>query len=155
MFGCPSKIKQEGDGTCVALPGSMTPLAVFADTRWCWSRPHICPRCHNAQVVRAKRSKRFELCWIPLVSERAMGGERKRDEGAGAWRMAGERGQRRIAGAREGVVEGKDRAGSRTLQVVAQYLAAIGKGKQSGESAELCPPAEGRRSAASREQALV
>ncbi|PWN96845.1 hypothetical protein FA09DRAFT_339781 [Tilletiopsis washingtonensis] len=44
MFGCPSKIKQEGDGT-----------------------PHICPRCHNAQVVRAKRSKRFELCWIPLI----------------------------------------------------------------------------------------
>ncbi|CEH19018.1 hypothetical protein CBOM_05704 [Ceraceosorus bombacis] len=44
IFGCPSKIKQEGDGT-----------------------PHICPRCHNAQAVTAKKKRWFELCWIPLI----------------------------------------------------------------------------------------
>lgn len=44
IFGCPNKIKQEGDGT-----------------------PYVCPRCHNAQVVQAKSRTWFELCWIPLV----------------------------------------------------------------------------------------
>ncbi|KOS15285.1 transcription initiation factor bdp1 subunit [Malassezia pachydermatis] len=44
IFGCPNKIKQEGDGT-----------------------PYVCPRCHNAQVVEAKSRTWFELCWIPLI----------------------------------------------------------------------------------------
>lgn len=29
---------------------------------------HICPRCHNAQVVTGKSRTWFEVCWIPLVS---------------------------------------------------------------------------------------
>ncbi|KAF4615532.1 hypothetical protein D9613_002921 [Agrocybe pediades] len=42
--GCPTTIKQEGDGS-----------------------PRQCPRCHNAAVVQAKRSTWFELFWIPLI----------------------------------------------------------------------------------------
>ncbi|PWN93520.1 hypothetical protein FA10DRAFT_264159 [Acaromyces ingoldii] len=44
IFGCPTKIKQEGNG-----------------------QPHVCPRCHNAQVVTGKSRTWFELCWIPLI----------------------------------------------------------------------------------------
>lgn len=44
IFGCPTKIKQEGDGTA-----------------------RVCPRCQNAQVVQAKSRTWFELCWIPLI----------------------------------------------------------------------------------------
>ncbi|KIS67721.1 uncharacterized protein UMAG_11133 [Mycosarcoma maydis] len=44
IFGCPTKIKQEGDGSA-----------------------RICPRCQNAQVVQAKARTWFELCWIPLI----------------------------------------------------------------------------------------
>ncbi|PWN48988.1 hypothetical protein IE53DRAFT_388811 [Violaceomyces palustris] len=44
IFGCKDTIKQEGSG-----------------------QAHICPRCHNAQVVTAKSKKWFELCWIPLI----------------------------------------------------------------------------------------
>ena len=44
VFGCPNKIKQEGDGT-----------------------PYVCPRCNNAQVVEAKSRMWLELCWIPVV----------------------------------------------------------------------------------------
>ncbi|KDN51397.1 hypothetical protein K437DRAFT_254803 [Tilletiaria anomala UBC 951] len=43
IFGCPAKIKQ-------------------TDTQ-----PHICPKCHNAQVVRAKSRTWLEVCWIPLI----------------------------------------------------------------------------------------
>ncbi|CAO1626171.1 unnamed protein product [Parajaminaea phylloscopi] len=44
IFGCPTKIKQEGDGTA-----------------------YVCPRCHNAQVITAKSRTWFELCWVPLI----------------------------------------------------------------------------------------
>ncbi|EST08998.1 hypothetical protein PSEUBRA_001326 [Kalmanozyma brasiliensis GHG001] len=44
IFGCPTKIKQEGDGSA-----------------------RVCPRCQNAQVVQAKARTWFELCWIPLI----------------------------------------------------------------------------------------
>ncbi|CAD6887858.1 unnamed protein product [Tilletia caries] len=43
LFGCPTKIKQE-DGS-----------------------PHVCPRCHNGAVVKAKSRMWFELCCIPLI----------------------------------------------------------------------------------------
>ncbi|PWY98730.1 hypothetical protein BCV70DRAFT_149571, partial [Testicularia cyperi] len=43
IFGCPTKIKQES------------------------GQAHVCPRCHNAQVVPAKAKTWFELCWIPLI----------------------------------------------------------------------------------------
>ncbi|KAL9935235.1 hypothetical protein V8E36_005583 [Tilletia maclaganii] len=43
IFGCPTKIKQEDNA------------------------PHVCPRCHNGAVVRAKSRTWFELCFIPLV----------------------------------------------------------------------------------------
>ncbi|EPQ58401.1 hypothetical protein GLOTRDRAFT_110180 [Gloeophyllum trabeum ATCC 11539] len=44
MFGCPTKIKPEGDQT-----------------------PRICPRCHNASVFAAKSRMWFELCFVPLI----------------------------------------------------------------------------------------
>ncbi|KAK0562934.1 hypothetical protein OC861_005067 [Tilletia horrida] len=31
------------------------------------SQPHVCPRCHNGAVVRAKTRTWFELCWVPLI----------------------------------------------------------------------------------------
>lgn len=43
IFGCPTKIKSEG------------------------GQAHVCPRCHNAQVVPAKSRTWFEVCWIPLI----------------------------------------------------------------------------------------
>ncbi|KAA1474872.1 hypothetical protein DENSPDRAFT_841533 [Dentipellis sp. KUC8613] len=48
FFGCPTKIKPEGDQT-----------------------PRVCPRCHNASVMSAKSRTWFELCFIPLVPMRA------------------------------------------------------------------------------------
>ncbi|KAI5827954.1 hypothetical protein K523DRAFT_277858 [Schizophyllum commune Tattone D] len=30
-------------------------------------QPRVCPHCRNASVVRAKRTKWFELFWIPLI----------------------------------------------------------------------------------------
>ncbi|KAJ3483339.1 hypothetical protein NLI96_g6391 [Meripilus lineatus] len=44
IFGCPTKIKPEGDPT-----------------------PRICPRCHNVAVQRAKSRTWFELCFVPLI----------------------------------------------------------------------------------------
>ncbi|KDQ60644.1 hypothetical protein JAAARDRAFT_31608 [Jaapia argillacea MUCL 33604] len=44
MFGCPTKVKPEGDQT-----------------------PRICPRCHNASVFSAKSRMWFELCFVPLI----------------------------------------------------------------------------------------
>ncbi|OCH95494.1 hypothetical protein OBBRIDRAFT_788049 [Obba rivulosa] len=44
IFGCPTKIKPEGDQS-----------------------PRICPRCHNASVHSAKSRTWFELCWVPLI----------------------------------------------------------------------------------------
>jgi len=44
IFGCPTKIKPEGDQT-----------------------PRMCPRCNNASVISAKSRMWFELFWIPLV----------------------------------------------------------------------------------------
>ncbi|PWN37864.1 uncharacterized protein FA14DRAFT_114134, partial [Meira miltonrushii] len=48
IFGCPTKIKQEGGG-----------------------QAHVCPRCHNAQVVTGKSRTWFEVCWIPLIPFKA------------------------------------------------------------------------------------
>ncbi|EMD38492.1 hypothetical protein CERSUDRAFT_82757 [Gelatoporia subvermispora B] len=48
VFGCPTKIKPEGDQS-----------------------PRICPRCHNASVCSAKSRTWFELCWVPLVPMRS------------------------------------------------------------------------------------
>ncbi|GBE82351.1 hypothetical protein BKA93DRAFT_760614 [Sparassis latifolia] len=44
IFGCPTKIKPEGDQT-----------------------PRICPRCNNASVHSAKSRLWFELCFVPLI----------------------------------------------------------------------------------------
>ncbi|EIM90200.1 uncharacterized protein STEHIDRAFT_145330 [Stereum hirsutum FP-91666 SS1] len=44
LFGCPTKIKPDGDQT-----------------------PRVCPRCHNVSVIRAKSRTWFELCFIPLI----------------------------------------------------------------------------------------
>ncbi|KAF8201608.1 hypothetical protein BJ912DRAFT_945873 [Pholiota molesta] len=44
VFGCPSKIKPEGQ-----------------------EAPRLCPQCHNLSVIRAKRTMWFELFWLPLV----------------------------------------------------------------------------------------
>ncbi|KAL5533197.1 hypothetical protein ACEPAF_4973 [Sanghuangporus sanghuang] len=44
LFGCPTKIKPDGDQS-----------------------PRICPRCNNASVFRAKSRTWFELCFIPLI----------------------------------------------------------------------------------------
>ena len=63
MFGCPNKIKQEGDGT-----------------------PYVCPRCNNAQVVEAKSRMWFELCWIPLVCTYKLS-EEKRSNLFWLWRF--------------------------------------------------------------------
>jgi hypothetical protein len=32
-----------------------------------FSPSHVCPRCHNAQVVTGKSRTWFEICWIPLI----------------------------------------------------------------------------------------
>ncbi|RPD66015.1 hypothetical protein L226DRAFT_530150 [Lentinus tigrinus ALCF2SS1-7] len=44
VFGCPTRMKPEGDQT-----------------------PRICPRCHNASTIRVKSRMWFELCFVPLV----------------------------------------------------------------------------------------
>ncbi|OBZ75950.1 hypothetical protein A0H81_04440 [Grifola frondosa] len=44
FFGCPTKIKAEGDQT-----------------------PRVCPRCNNASVHSAKSRLWFELCFVPLI----------------------------------------------------------------------------------------
>ncbi|KAK7693328.1 hypothetical protein QCA50_002896 [Cerrena zonata] len=44
LFGCSEKVKPEGDQT-----------------------PRVCPRCHNAAVIRANSRTWFEICWVPLV----------------------------------------------------------------------------------------
>ncbi|KZT43974.1 hypothetical protein SISSUDRAFT_1056991 [Sistotremastrum suecicum HHB10207 ss-3] len=44
VFGCPTKLTQEGE-----------PI------------PRICPRCNNVSVVSAKSRTWFELFWIPLI----------------------------------------------------------------------------------------
>ncbi|KAF9483838.1 hypothetical protein BDN70DRAFT_798842 [Pholiota conissans] len=44
VFGCPNKIKPEGQ-----------------------EAPRVCPQCHNLSVIRAKRTMWFELFWLPLI----------------------------------------------------------------------------------------
>jgi len=44
IFGCPTKIKPDGDQS-----------------------PRICPRCNNASVTSAKSRLWFELCFVPLI----------------------------------------------------------------------------------------
>ncbi|EPT05964.1 hypothetical protein FOMPIDRAFT_1137969 [Fomitopsis schrenkii] len=44
IFGCPTKIKADGDQT-----------------------PRVCPRCNNISVSSAKSRLWFELCWVPLI----------------------------------------------------------------------------------------
>ncbi|KII88708.1 hypothetical protein PLICRDRAFT_141195 [Plicaturopsis crispa FD-325 SS-3] len=48
VFGCPTKIKPEGDLT-----------------------PRICPKCHNVSVIPAKSRMWFELCFVPLIPLKA------------------------------------------------------------------------------------
>ncbi|KAG2061213.1 hypothetical protein BDR06DRAFT_924787 [Suillus hirtellus] len=44
IFGCPTKIKPEGN-----------------------QGARICPRCHNAAMFTAKSRTWFELCFVPLI----------------------------------------------------------------------------------------
>ncbi|KAJ7135326.1 hypothetical protein C8R46DRAFT_1015043 [Mycena filopes] len=44
VFGCPEKLKPEGDST----------------TR-------VCPNCHNPAVMSAQATTWFELFWLPLI----------------------------------------------------------------------------------------
>ncbi|OSX65179.1 hypothetical protein POSPLADRAFT_1038968 [Postia placenta MAD-698-R-SB12] len=48
IFGCPTRIKPDGDQT-----------------------PRVCPRCNNASVTSAKSRLWFELCWVPLIPMRS------------------------------------------------------------------------------------
>ncbi|KLO14202.1 hypothetical protein SCHPADRAFT_996793 [Schizopora paradoxa] len=44
VWGCPTKISQEGD-----------------------PQMRVCPRCHNVAVYQAKSRTWFEFCWVPLI----------------------------------------------------------------------------------------
>ncbi|KAH9854111.1 hypothetical protein C2E23DRAFT_819634 [Lenzites betulinus] len=44
IFGCPTRLKPEGDQT-----------------------PRICPRCSNVSTIRVKSRLWFELCFVPLI----------------------------------------------------------------------------------------
>ncbi|KDR81459.1 hypothetical protein GALMADRAFT_239398 [Galerina marginata CBS 339.88] len=44
IFGCPTKLKPEGEEVL-----------------------RVCPRCHNATVFAAKSTMWFELFWVPLI----------------------------------------------------------------------------------------
>ncbi|KAI0646936.1 hypothetical protein C8Q79DRAFT_957061 [Trametes meyenii] len=44
VFGCPTRLKPEGDQT-----------------------PRVCPKCHNASTIRVKSRLWFELCFVPLI----------------------------------------------------------------------------------------
>ncbi|KAI0748004.1 hypothetical protein C8Q80DRAFT_1169550 [Daedaleopsis nitida] len=44
VFGCPTRMRPEGDQT-----------------------PRICPKCHNISTIRVKSRMWFELCFVPLI----------------------------------------------------------------------------------------